>query len=417
MNHRITVIGAGAAGMMAAIAAAETGVPPVLLERNDRPGRKLMITGKGRCNLTNQCTVRELVAAVPDNGRFLYGAFSRFTPDDMIRFCEENGLPVKTERGQRVFPVSDKAADVVDLLDRRCRALSVQRITARAARIRTADGAVTGVETEAGAFIAADRVILATGGASYPATGSTGDGYRMAQALGHTIVPPRPSLIPMVAEGRDCTEMMGLSLRNTGLRVTDDRGKVVYTDFGELLFTHFGVSGPIILSASAHLRDPKPGQYTLHLDLKPALDADRLDQRLQREIAQAPNKDFVNLLGALLPARMIPVFARRTQIPPHTKAHALTRELRHAVLAQFKDFAIVVHGFRPLAEAIVTAGGIRVSEIDPRTMASKRVRGLYACGEVLDVDAYTGGFNLQIAWSTGRAAGIAAAESCNNPVE
>ena len=411
MKHRIVIIGAGAAGMMAAVAAAESGVAPVLLERNDRPGRKLMITGKGRCNLTNQCTVRELVAAVPQNGRFLYGAFSRFTPDDMIRFCEENGVPVKTERGQRVFPVSDKAADVVDLLERRCRALGVQRITGRAAHIAVADGTVTGVVLTDGTELAADRVILATGGASYPATGSTGDGYRMAREVGHTVVPTEPSLIPMVTEGRDCTEMMGLSLRNTGLRVTDAHGKTVYTDFGEMLFTHFGVSGPMILSASAHLRAPQPGQFTLHLDLKPALDESKLDARLQREIAQNPNKDYANLLGALLPGKMIPVFVRRTQIPPHTKANMLSREMRHTIVAQCKDFALAVHGFRPLAEAIVTAGGVCVAEIDPRTMASKRVQGLYVCGEVLDVDAYTGGFNLQIAWSTGHAAGIAAAES------
>ena len=414
MNRRIAIIGAGAAGMMAAIAAAETGGAPVLIERNDRPGRKLMITGKGRCNLTNQCTVRELVAAVPDNGRFLYGAFSRWTPADMIRFCMENGLPVKTERGQRVFPVSDRAGDVVDLLDRRCRALGVQRITARAAHIRTDGGAAAGVQTEDGAFIAADRVILATGGASYPATGSTGDGYRMAQELGHIIVPLRPSLIPMVTEGSDCTEMMGLSLRNTGLRVTDRRGRCIYEDFGELLFTHFGVSGPIILSASAHLRDPQPGQYMLHLDLKPALDAAQLDQRLLREIAAAPNKDLVRLLATLLPAKMIPVFARRVLPAPHIKVHDLPRETRLRVAALLKDFSVSVHGFRPLAEAIVTAGGICVGEIDPRTMASKRVPGLFACGEVLDVDGYTGGFNLHIAWATGRCAGIAAAASCVN---
>ena len=412
MKHRIIVIGAGAAGMMAAIAAAENGNPPMLLERNERPGRKLMITGKGRCNLTNRCDLRELIASVPENGRFLYSAFSRFSPDDMIRFCEENGLPVKTERGNRVFPVSDKAVDVVDLLDRRCRALGCRRTTARVTHICAENGAVTGVMTEDGRFWAADRVILATGGASYPATGSTGDGYRLAAELGHTIIPPAPSLIPMVVEGTDCADMMGLSLRNTALRVTDaTSGKTVYTDFGEMLFTHFGVSGPMILSASAHLRKPQPGQYTLHLDLKPALSPDQLDLRLQREIAQNPNKDYANLLGALLPSKMISVFVRRSAIPPHTKANCISREMRRTILDHMKDFSITVHGFRPLAEAIVTTGGICVSEVSPQTMASKRVQGLYCCGEVLDVDAYTGGFNLQIAWSTGRAAGEAAAKS------
>lgn len=412
MNNRILIIGAGPAGMMAAIAAAEAGAVPVLLERNDRPGRKLMITGKGRCNITNNCTVNELIASVPVNSRFLYGAFSRFTPQDMMDFCTSNGLPVKTERGNRVFPVSDKAQDVVDLLNQRCTELGCVRMTGRAVRICTEDGNITGVETEDGRFIEAARVIVATGGASYPGTGSSGDGYTLARELGHTIVTPVPSLIPMTAEGKDCTDMMGLSLRNTGLRIEDKKkNKTVYTDFGEMLFTHFGVSGPMILSGSAHLRPMEPGRYILHLDLKPALSEEQLDARLLREITAAPNKHLGNLMGALLPAKMIPVFLRRAGLDSALPVNRISREMRKQLIAVLKDFTVTVHGFRPLSEAIVTSGGVSIKEISPKTMESKKQQGLYFCGEVMDVDAYTGGFNLQIAWSTGRLAGQSAAES------
>ena len=409
MKDRILIIGAGAAGMMAAIAAAGAGAETLLLERNERPGRKIMITGKGRCNLTNRCDTNTLIASVPVNGRFLYGAFSRFGPADMIDFCERNGLPVKTERGNRVFPVSDRAVDVVDLLWNRCHQLGCRRITTRVAHIRTENGAVCGVEAEDGSCWEANRVILATGGASYPATGSTGDGYRMAHELGHTIVPPAPSLIPMIAEEPDCAEMMGLSLRNTALRVVDTQTqKTVYEDFGEMLFTHFGVSGPMILSASAHIRAPEPGRYVLHLNLKPALSPEQLDARLQREIQQTPNRDYANLLGALLPAKMIPVFVRRSGIDGTVKANQISREMRRTVLHLMQDFTVTLRGYRPISEAIVTSGGVAVREVSPKTMASRLVSGLYFCGEVLDVDAYTGGFNLQIAWSTGHLAGTSA---------
>ena len=400
------IVGGGAAGLFAAVQASARGRRILLLEKNSRCGKKLLITGKGRCNVTNACTAEEALKNIPRNGRFLYSAMAAFPPEAAMAFFEQGGCPLKVERGNRVFPVSDRSADVLNVLERALQRGGVERRQTTVTGLSIADGAINGVLTSDGP-VACSTVLLCTGGASYPLTGSTGDGYRLAEQAGHTIQPPCGSLVPLVSPDEACAEMQGLSLRNTGVQLRDEKGKTVYQDFGELLFTHFGVSGPIILSASAHLRDPKPGQYTLHLDLKPALDADRLDQRLQREIAQAPNKDFVNLLGALLPARMIPVFARRTQIPPHTKAHALTRELRHAVLAQFKDFAIVVHGFRPLAEAIVTAGGVKLSEVDPKTMASKKVPGLKFAGEDLDCDAYTGGFNLQIAWSTAYAAGLA----------
>ncbi len=413
MNNRILIIGAGPAGMMAAIAAAEAGAPVTLLERNDRPGRKLMITGKGRCNITNNCTVSELIASVPVNSRFLYGAFSRFTPQDMMDFCTGNGLPIKTERGNRVFPVSDRAQDVVDLLNRRCTELGCERITGRAAHLCTENGVLTGVETEDGRFLEAARVIVATGGASYPGTGSTGDGYALARELGHTIVNPVPSLIPMTAEGKDCTDMMGLSLRNTGLQIEDTKKKkTVYTDFGEMLFTHFGVSGPMILSGSAHLRPMEPGRYVLHLDLKPALSEEQLDARLLREISASPNRYLGNLMGALLPTKMIPVFLRRTGLDSSLPVNRLSREMRKKLIAVLKDFTVTIHGFRPLSEAIVTSGGVSVKDISPKTMESKKQPGLYFCGEVIDVDAYTGGFNLQIAWSTGRLAGQSAAESC-----
>lgn len=413
MTERILIIGAGPAGMMAAISAAEAGCTPILLERNDRPGRKLMITGKGRCNITNDCAVNELIASVPVNSRFLYGAFSRFSPQDMMAFCRDHGLPVKTERGNRVFPVSDKAQDVVDLLHHRCNELGCIRMTGRAVKIFAENGTITGVETDEGQLIEATRVILATGGASYPGTGSTGDGYAMARALGHTVVAPVPSLIPLTAEGKDCTDMMGLSLRNTGLRIEDiKKHKIIYTDFGEMLFTHFGVSGPMILSGSAHLRPMEPGRYVLHLDLKPALSEEQLDARLLREVSASPNRHLGNLMGALLPAKMIPVFLRRSGIDPSTPVHQISREMRKQIIALLKDFTVAVHGFRPLSEAIVTSGGISVKEISPKTMESKLVRGLYFCGEVIDVDAYTGGFNLQIAWSTGRLAGESAAAAC-----
>ncbi|MCD8382008.1 MAG: NAD(P)/FAD-dependent oxidoreductase [Clostridiales bacterium] len=389
---------------MAALTAARQGGRVTLLERNRKLGRKLRITGKGRCNVTNDCTTAQVLQNVPRNGRFLYSALSQFGPPDVKAFFEELGVPLKTERGNRVFPQSDRADDVADALVRALGEAGVRLRTGRVTAILTENGAVTGVRLENGRRLSADRVILCTGGLSYPDTGSTGDGYAMAKALGHTIEPVKASLVPLAAEDC-CRTLQGLSLRNVGIQVKDQEGKVLYRDFGELLFTHFGLSGPVILSASAHMRDFDHVKYTVEIDLKPALDDKTLDARLLRDFQQNANRDFQNSLNALLPQKLIPEVVRRSGIPPETKVHDLTREQRHALLRVLKQFRISVTGPRPIRDAIVTSGGVRVSEVDPSTMASKLVPGLYLCGELLDVDGYTGGFNLQIAWSTGYTAG------------
>ena len=391
MSKRIVVIGGGAAGMMAAICAAESGAAVTLLEPNERLGKKLNITGKGRCNITNNADLETLLANVPRNGKFLYSAFSRFDGRAAMAFFEELGVPVKTERGNRVFPVSDRAFDVSGALERRLRRLRVQLVRDRAADLTTADGAVTGVTGEKGTY-PAQAVILATGGVSYPATGSRG------------------SLVPLEATlpGYPCRTLQGLSLRNVGLTVFEDRKKI-YTDFGELLFTHFGVSGPLILSASAHMRHFGKKAYRLEIDLKPALDESTLDKRLVSDFTKYANHDFCNALNDLLPQKLIGAVVERSGIPSHQKVHDLKREQRQALLRLLKHFTVEVEGPCPVEQAIVTSGGVKVSEIDPKTMESKIVKGLYFAGELIDVDAYTGGFNLQIAWATGRAAGRAAA--------
>ncbi|MDD6174452.1 MAG: NAD(P)/FAD-dependent oxidoreductase [Firmicutes bacterium] len=412
-TNKICVIGAGAAGMMAAIRAAECGAEPVILERNERPGRKLLITGKGRCNLTNNCSVPELVASVPVNGRFLYGAFSRFCAQDMMDFLENAGLPLKTERGNRVFPCSDRAMDVVDTLDRLCRELGCRRLQERAQHLLTAGGTVRGVQTESGRELTFERVILCTGGLSYPTTGSTGDGFRMAAEAGHTVTPPQPSLVPFEAEEDWCRDLMGLSLRNVGLKIVDRQtGRALYEDFGEMLFTHFGISGPMVLSASSHIRRMEPGRYSAQIDLKPALSEEQLDARLLREFGGAANRELHNVLPALLPHKMVPVFLRISGIPPETKINQITREIRRRIISLLKCFPVSLKRFRPVEEAIITSGGVCVKEIDPKTMESRLIKGLYFAGEIIDADAYTGGFNLQIAWSTGRLAGESAAADC-----
>lgn len=408
----LLIIGAGAAGLMAAISAAYSGVAPLILERNERPGRKLLITGKGRCNVTNDCTVSELIAHIPVNGRFLYSAFSHLNSSDTVRLLENAGLPLKTERGNRVFPVSDRAADVVDTLVEQCKMLGCRFHQARAAELLTENGRVVGIRTEADELIYALHILICTGGMSYPATGSTGDGYRLARSVGHTVVPVKPSLVPMTSPDKDCRDMMGLSLRNIAIKVTDNVKKsVIYEDFGEMLFTHFGLSGPVILSASSHIRKPEPNRYTVHIDLKPALSEEQLDARLLRDFSQNVNRDFGNSLAALLPRKMIPVIVRRCGIPATEKVNQITREQRRTLLQLLKDFPVEIDGFRPVDEAIVTSGGIDVREVNPKTMESKKIQGLYFAGEVLDVDAYTGGFNLQIAWSTGWLAGQSAAQA------
>lgn len=405
-NNSIFVVGGGAAGMMAAITAAENGAQVTLLERNDRLGKKLYITGKGRCNVTNDCAPEDFFQNVPRNPRFLYSAVYAFPPREVMAWFEARGCALKTERGNRVFPQSDKSASVIDALRAELRRLGVRVLQERALDIVTQDGAVCGIETDGG-FHKTERVILATGGCSYPQTGSTGDGYRMLEKLGHTIVPPVGSLVPLVEKGYDCKQMQGLALKNVALRLVNQKGKTVFEEFGELLFTHFGLSGPVVLSASAHMNEKD--SYTVLLDLKPALDEQKLDLRLLRDFEKFQNRDFENALVELLPRSMIPVIVRRSGIPAEEKVHSITREQRRALLELMKRFPVEIACKAPVEEAIVTSGGVKVSEIEPGTMQSKRVRGLYAAGELLDVDAYTGGFNLQIAWATGRAAGLAAA--------
>ena len=406
MSKEITVIGGGAAGMMAAISAAEQGARVTLLEPNERLGKKLNITGKGRCNVTNDADRETLLANVPKNGRFLYSVFSRFDGRDAMAFFEALGVPLRVERGNRVFPVSDRSFDISAALERRLKALKVKLVRDRAVTLEMKNGAVQGVVGERGRY-GAQAVILATGGVSYPATGSTGEGHRMAREAGHTVTDLRGSLVPLRDFGVG-KELQGLSLRNVGLTVFEN-DKKLYTDFGELVFTHFGVSGPLILSASAHMRRFDQKAYRLEIDLKPALDEGQLDRRLLADFAKYANHDFCNALNDLLPQKLIPVLVAWSEIPPHQKVHDLTREQRRGLVQLLKHLPIAIAGPCPVTDAIVTSGGIKVSEIDPKTMASKLVKGLYFAGELIDVDAYTGGFNLQIAWATGRAAGIAAA--------
>lgn len=411
----VLVVGGGAAGMMAAITAAQRGARVELLERNPKVGRKLYITGKGRCNVTNHCSAEEVLANVPRNGRFLFSAISRTTPEDVEQFFTRLGVPLKVERGNRVFPQSDRAADIIDALFGELRRLKVPILQERAVALRCRGGAVEAVETESGREIPCKAVILATGGVSYPGTGSTGDGYRMAAQVGHTIVDPCPSLVPLESEDAFCGQMQGLALKNVGLTVRNRKGKIIYRDQGELLFTHFGLSGPLILSASAHMREFRKDCYTCSIDLKPALDEPTLDARLVRELTENANRNMAHVLEALAPRLLIPVLLDRAEIPAERKAHDVTREERRRLLELFKRFSVSVRGPRPVAEAIVTSGGVKVGEVDPKTMASKKAQGLYLAGELLDVDAYTGGFNLQIAWATGRAAGESAAEWWNGP--
>lgn len=403
----IIVIGGGAAGLMAAGTAAEQGARVTLLETNEKVGRKLFITGKGRCNVCNNCDTQTVLQHVPVNPRFLYSALGCFSPADVMAFFEDHGVPLKTERGNRVFPVSDKSADIIDALFTWVKRLGVTIIQKTAESLAITDGRITGV-CAGGKTYHADRVIIATGGASYPQTGSTGDGYRFAREAGHTVVPPNPSLVPLVESGDTCREMMGLSLRNVQVTVYED-GKQIFCDFGEMLFTHFGLSGPLILSASAHMRHFGSKEYRIEIDLKPALDEKTLDKRLLGDFDKHKNSDFINALGDLLPRKMIPTVVRLSGIDPHVKVNSITKAQRASLLHTLKHFTVQVSGRRPIAEAIVTTGGVSVREINPKTMESKKCAGLYFAGEVLDVDAYTGGFNLQIAWSTGRLAGLSAA--------
>lgn len=407
MSEKILIIGAGAAGLIAAGTVSGRGKDVMILERNEKPARKVAITGKGRCNVTNNCKeLSELIANVPVNGRFLYSAFSSFMPSDTIDLIEDMGVPLKCERGNRVFPCSDRAMDIVDALVHYGTDDGAEMIHGRAKELIIENGTLKGVRTFDGDEIYADRVIVATGGKSYPLTGSTGDGYELARMAGHTIVEPKPSLVPLTAHEGFCSELMGLSLRNVSMKVIDTKrkNKVVYEDFGEMLFTHFGVSGPMVLSASSMIRDMEAGRYLISIDLKPALSEEQLDSRILRDFSDNTNKDFINSLGALLPRKLIPVAVKLSGIKANEKVNQITKEQRRKLVRLLKDFRVTVKGFRPIDEAIVTSGGVKVSEINPKTMESKLLPGLFFAGEVIDVDAYTGGFNLQIAFSTGRLA-------------
>lgn len=407
--RRVAVIGGGAAGMMAAVTAAELGAKVTVFEKNDRVGKKLRITGKGRCNVTNDCSVQDFLANVPTNPRFLYTALSRFSVEDTKSFFENEGVPLKVERGNRVFPVSDKAADIVAAMHNKCRRAGVTFTFRKVIGIAADENGLWKVRYGGGED-GFDAVIIATGGKSYPLTGSDGDGYRFAQSVGHTVTELRPSLVPIVGEGYLCGRMQGLSLKNVKLTVYSEKNnKSVYEDFGEMMFTHFGITGPMVLSASAYLPNIGREKYYAEIDLKPALEDKKLDARLLSDFAKYSNKDFINALSDLLPQKIIEPIIEMSGIDERKKVNSITKEERAKLAEVIKHFRIPLSHFRPLDEAIVTKGGVAVSEINPRTMESKLAPGLYFAGEVIDVDAYTGGFNLQIAFSTGFVAGESAA--------
>ena len=413
-TNDLVIVGGGAAGMFAAAQAVGRGLRVLLLEKNDRLGKKLAITGKGRCNVTNDCAPEEVLKNVPRNPRFLYSAVFGFPPAQTKAFFEENGCPLKTERGNRVFPVSDRSSDIISALERAMKSPLLERRQETVCGLFSQDGRIGGVKTNKG-IISCENVLLCTGGASYPLTGSTGDGYQLAAEVGHTIVSPVGSLVPLIGDS-DCAKMQGLSLRNTELKLLDGKGKTVFKEFGELLFTHFGISGPMALSASAHMKEGE--RYVVSLDLKPALDEAKLDARFLRDFEKYANRSMENALADLYPHSMIPVLLERCGIDPAMKANALTKMQRRALLEQTKRYLIPIAGTRPVDEAIITRGGVDVRQIDPKTMQSKLVEGLYFAGEIIDCDAYTGGFNLQIAWSTAFAAVKAIAESkIDNPEE
>ncbi len=403
----LIVIGGGAAGLMAAGTAAKRGLKVTLIERNDKLARKVAITGKGRCNVTNDCPLlNDLISNIPVNGRFLFGAFSRFDTRDTMDFFEDEGVSLKVERGNRVFPVSDKALDIVDALNRYITKNGVTRKQGRVTELIIEGNQVKGCKTEDGKTYYADNVIIATGGLSYSKTGSTGDGYELAKSAGHSITPLKPSLVPLECHEGWCTDAQGLSLRNVKITVEDtEKHRDVYEDMGEMIFTHYGVSGPMVLSASSHMRDMRNGRYKIHIDFKPALTYEQLDKRIQRDLLECSNKNLYNTLSLLLPRKMIPITVKLTRLNGNLKSNQVTKEMRQELVEFLKDITLTVTDFRPIEEAVITSGGVDVSEINPKTMESKLIKGLYFAGEVIDVDAYTGGFNLQIAFSTGHLAG------------
>ena len=404
---KVVIIGAGPAGMTAAYSASQNGIDVVLVEKNERVGRKLLITGKGRCNITNNCEVEELIANVNTNGKFLYSAFYTFTNDAVMEMFESLGVRLKTERGNRVFPESDRAMDVVDAMARLIKRKNIKLVTGKTVKdIKEKNGKVESVVLSDGKEIKADAVIIATGGASYQRTGSTGDGYRLAEKLGHKITPLKPSLIGLEIQEDFVSKLKGLSLRNVAINVYGKKNKKIYDDFGEMEFTDYGVDGPIIKSASCIMRDLSKESYKISLDLKPALDHEKLDKRVQRDFQKYINKRFENSLSDLLPSKMIPVIVELSGIDPATPVNSITKEERRNLVNTIKNIEMHVKRYRPMEEAIVTSGGVKTSEINSSTMESKLVEGLYFAGEVIDVDAYTGGFNLQIAFSTGYLAGM-----------
>ena len=403
-QRKIAVIGGGPAGMMGAIYGAMNGASVTLFEKNDRLGKKLAITGKGRCNVTNDCDNNEFLKNVISNPKFLYASISNFDTSDTKAFFENAGVPLKTERGRRVFPVSDSAHDIVSALKKTLLEYGCTVKNEKVKDILTKNGKVTGIKTSLGEYFF-DAVIVATGGASYTATGSDGDGFRFAKALGIQLTPLVPSLVPLETT-QDVSEIMGLSLKNVVLKIRNNQtGKIVFEELGEMLFTHFGLSGPLVLSASCHMQKMERGKYSAIIDFKPALDIKTLDNRVLSDFSKALNKDFINSLGGLLPAKIVPYIVKKTGILPTTKVNAITKEQRTLLVDTLKGLTLEIKGFRHLNEAIITQGGIKTSEINPSTMESKKIKGLYFAGEVIDVDAYTGGYNLQIAFSTGALAG------------
>lgn len=400
----IIIVGGGAAGCFAAVWAARFGKSVIVFEKNERLGRKLRITGKGRCNVTNNSPVEEHMRNIPVNSRFLYSAYSSFDAESTMAFFEELGVPLKTERGNRVFPVSDNAHDIADALVREMKKLGVKVVNAQVTQLLAENGAVRGVRA-GGREYESGSVLIACGGKSYPATGSTGDGYKLAESVGHTVAELKPCLVPLVSPDKYCAELMGLSLRNVTLSLYDGN-KEIFSELGEMLFTHFGVTGPLVLSASSHIKDMKPNRYTLKIDLKPGLTPEKLDERIQRDFSENLNRDFVNGIRKLLPAKLLPIAARLAEIPEELKINSVTKEQRRRFGELIKAFPVRISAFRPIDEAIVTGGGVSVKEINPKTMESKLVSGLFFAGEVIDTDAYTGGFNLQIAFSTAYSAAV-----------
>ena len=413
--ERVIVVGGGPAGMMAAITAAENGNEVIIIEKMSSLGRKLLITGKGRCNITSSLYMSEFIKNTPGNGKFLYSAFQNYTNKDIIEFLKEQGLEVKEERGNRIFPITDKSVDVLNCFIKKIKELNIQcKLDTTVEKILVQNNEIIAVRTNK-EMIKANKVILATGGKSYPLTGSTGDGYNIAKSLGHTIEKIKPSLVPLeVYEKEYCQSLQGLSLRNIEIKIIDkDKKKTIYEDFGEMIFTHFGISGPTILSASAHLIKYKDIDYLLkkkniviNIDLKPALSEEQLDERTLRDFKEFKNKQFKHSLDKLLPKKMIPLIIKLSKINEDKKVNEITKEERKKIVELLKNFTITIKDFRPVEEAIITCGGISTKEINPKTMESKIIKGLYFAGEIIDVDAYTGGFNLQIAYSTGYTAGM-----------